>query len=351
MLAFGLLPSGCGWVPTFVNQGIDAATTLAEHRSLYTVAEDYSIRQEITGRFLDENLVIDVNTDVYKGQVMLTGSVKNTAARKRAEDLARQAAAVRQVFNDIQIIDDNRAVSVATGLLVEAKLKAKLLTADGIRSINYRWRATNGVVYLLGTADTPDEFSRVIAIVRGTDGVRTVVSHVTPIGFNERSVVSSLRNPRFVGPAGRSHTLSEARVISVEQGDSMIISLAGKRENVRLIGIDVSARAPYRKQARELLRRLVKGKLVRVETDAVTRDPSNRLLAYVYADDVFVNLELVRHGQATISTTPPNVRHATKYLSAAQEARYRGRGMWGQNTSAISLIRCMHVANKPDTCS
>src|SRR2546426_8479445 len=99
------LMTGCAWVPTMVSQGVDAATTIGEHRSFYATAEDYSTKSEIVSRFVDENLALDVSTDVYQGRVMLTGLVKSAAIRKKAEELARQVPAVHEIFNDLQITE------------------------------------------------------------------------------------------------------------------------------------------------------------------------------------------------------------------------------------------------------
>jgi osmotically-inducible protein OsmY len=66
----------------------------------------------------------------------------------------------------------------AKDLAVETKLKASLLAAKGVTSINYRWRCVNGVVYFLGVARSQEELVKVLTLARGMDGVRNVVSHV-----------------------------------------------------------------------------------------------------------------------------------------------------------------------------
>jgi micrococcal nuclease len=48
------------------------------------------------------------------------------------------------------------------------------------------------------------------------------------------------------------------------------------------------------------LQTFVRGRFVRLETDIKERDQYGRLLAYVYVDDIFVNAELVRQGQAVL---------------------------------------------------
>ena len=63
-------------------------------------------------------------------------------------------------------------------------------------------------------------------------------------------------------------------------------------------------------------------------TDITIRDQYKRLLAYVYAGEMLVNLEMVRQGQAVIATVAPNVAHVEEYRKAQSEAREAGRGVW-----------------------
>ena len=70
------------------------------------------------------------------------------------------------------------------------------------------------------------------------------------------------------------------------------------------------------------------GKTVRLELDVRERDRYRRLLAYVYVGDVMVNAELVRLGYAHAMTVPPNVAHASRFVSLERQAREAGRGLW-----------------------
>jgi osmotically-inducible protein OsmY len=325
-LAETFLP-GCTWIPTMVSQGVDVATTVAEHRSIYSTAQDYATRSEIRSNFLDENLLLEVSTDVYKGRVMLTGLVKNDAARKRAEELARQVGAVRELFNEIQIADQGSIKAAAQGLVIEAKLKAKLLTAEGVRSINYRWRAINGVVYLLGTSGSPDELTRVVTIVQGTEGVRAVVTHVTSAG-DENSLGEITRARAYPDP----QKVVRAQVISVQDGQTITVLIGNKSDTVHLIGADALGLRQSRrgKQAHDFLTRLVRGKIVSLETDAKRRNAQKHLFAYVYVGALLVNLELIREGQAVMETGYAELRYVDEYRKAQEEARKARRGIWAQ---------------------
>jgi len=96
---------------------------------------------------------------------------------------------------------------------------------------------------------------------------------------------------------------------------------------VRYIGIDTPERGrPCFEQASRANERLLERGALRLEYDVERRDRYGRLLAYVYAGEVFVNAELVRRGFARRYTVPPNVRHAGDFGRLERRARRDGRG-------------------------
>ena len=131
---------------------------------------------------------------------------------------------------------------------------------------------------------------------------------------------------------------TNATVERVVDGDTVVVSIDGRRETVRLIGIDtpetvkpnspVECFGPEASAATTAL--LPEGTPVRLERDIEARDAFDRLLVYVYraTDGMFVNLELVRSGHATLLTFPPNVAHVDQFVAAAQAARLDGLGLW-----------------------
>src|SRR2546422_6422738 len=75
----------------------------AEERRLYNIAEDYTIKSEITNKYFDETMLMEINTDVYEGRVMLTGAVTKAATKQKAELIARRGQGGREIFNEIQV--------------------------------------------------------------------------------------------------------------------------------------------------------------------------------------------------------------------------------------------------------
>jgi micrococcal nuclease len=132
--------------------------------------------------------------------------------------------------------------------------------------------------------------------------------------------------------------LVRGTVVRVVDGDTVIVAQGGRREDVRLLGIDtpetVDPRRPvgcFGPEASAYTKHLLTGRRVRLEYDRVRRDRYGRALAYVYLDGsppVFVDARLVALGFARTLSIPPNTRHAAQLARLEQSAALAGRGLW-----------------------
>ena len=121
---------------------------------------------------------------------------------------------------------------------------------------------------------------------------------------------------------------SSAHCTRVIDGDTIELSTG---ERVRYIGIDtVEPTDRLGKVITEFNRYLIEGKDIRLEFDIEKYDKYNRLLAYVYVDDIFVNATLVERGLAEVMTVPPNVRHRRHFQQLQGKARKSKRGIWSK---------------------
>ena len=85
-------------------------------------------------------------------------------------------------------------------------------------------------------------------------------------------------------------------ILRVIDGDTCLLE-DGRR--IRYLGIDSPEKgAPHAEEATRANNILVGGKTVRLESSRARQDRDNRLLAYVFVGDTFVNEELVRQGHA-----------------------------------------------------
>ncbi|HEV8144245.1 MAG TPA: thermonuclease family protein [Methylomirabilota bacterium] len=139
----------------------------------------------------------------------------------------------------------------------------------------------------------------------------------------------------LVTAAAASAASVEGPVVRVVDGDTIHVSVGGRIEKVRYIGINTpelhhpqKGEEPGGREAADLNRALLGTRHVRLETDVQTRDRYGRLLAYVWVGDTMVNAELVRRGYAQVMTVPPNVRHQALFVKLQRDAREAGRGLW-----------------------
>jgi micrococcal nuclease len=129
-----------------------------------------------------------------------------------------------------------------------------------------------------------------------------------------------------------------AIIDDVVDGDTIDVTIDGREERVRLIGIDTpETKRPdtpvecYGPEATEFIERLLPlGTEIYLERDVVGRDDFGRLLGYVYrADDgIFVNYEIVRQGYAQPLSIAPNTVHADRFVNAATVAERDDIGLW-----------------------
>lgn len=123
-------------------------------------------------------------------------------------------------------------------------------------------------------------------------------------------------------------------VVRVVDGDTIRVIWRGLDEPVRLLRIDTPERGEAGfSEAAEAMRGLVEGRRVRLvwaEPGQPERDRWGRLLAYVFVDDMNVNVEMVRLGWTPFWTRFGEGRFAEDFERAEAEARAEGRGLWAE---------------------
>lgn len=129
-----------------------------------------------------------------------------------------------------------------------------------------------------------------------------------------------------------------AVVDRVVDGDTLIVTIDGRSETVRLLGIDTPEKPGGPRPAEcfgtnasafaESL--LPPGTLVRLSRDHQTRDQYARLLAYVHRadDELFINLVMVEQGFASPLFFAPNTSFKSQFEDAANAARRNWIGFW-----------------------
>jgi len=127
-----------------------------------------------------------------------------------------------------------------------------------------------------------------------------------------------------------THSLAQAlsgQVISVQDGDTLTMMIAGHKRKVRLTEIDTPERSqPWGDQARQALIGKVLGQTVSIQT--ASQDRYGRSLGRVYLGQRDINRELVTEGHAWAYRkylTDPT------FISAEHQAQTQHLGLWSLN--------------------
>lgn len=180
--ALGLLAptlAACTPVGTAVGAGAVVATAVAEERGVGGSAEDTGIKLALLKRYGEEDVLFrGIGTTVFDGRVLLTGQVPDPALRDRAVALAGAVDGVVAVIDEIAVTPDPEEGIGPRDALIQADLRRAIMFDPQVLAINYAIEVEDGIVYLLGIAQSDAERRRVLAHARGTDYVRRVVDHV-----------------------------------------------------------------------------------------------------------------------------------------------------------------------------
>lgn len=133
------------------------------------------------------------------------------------------------------------------------------------------------------------------------------------------------------GAAFASGTIFDVRLVRVIDGDSLEVSINGRKETVRLCGIDTPEyKQEFGKEARNYTARFCRGKKLRLEFDKDKRDKHRRLLAYVWHGAEFLNRQLVENGLALAVYYKPNGKYYKTFKAIEKKAKKERIGFWKQ---------------------
>lgn len=142
----------------------------------------------------------------------------------------------------------------------------------------------------------------------------------------------------FISPSSLKENNQHYPVIKIIDGDTIEVDIEGKREKVRLIGVNTPELndkrkivACFAKLAKEKTIEKLAGKLVRLESDPTQgdRDKYQRLLRYIFLEDkTNFNLWLIKEGYAYEYTYHFPYRYQNEFQEAQKKAREEKKGLW-----------------------
>ena len=178
LLLCALALSGCTGAVVGVGTAAVAASTT--EKGFSTSVSDGVIFAKLKDRFMQVNasLLTSIDVTVNDGAVLFTGKVKKPEDKIEATKLAWEIKGVREVVNELQVIDNSSIKDLAKDLAATATLRGKMIADEDISSLNFSIDVVNGIVYLSGVASTPEEMNKVVSHAKNLRFAQQVVSYI-----------------------------------------------------------------------------------------------------------------------------------------------------------------------------
>lgn len=184
--------SGCTAVGMATGAGTTVGVAAAQEGGLNRAGKDFIIQAEINELWFqyDVDMFTKLDLTVNQGRVLITGVVQNPEHRVEAVRLAWQPDGVEEVINEITVADSQGFIGFARDTWISGRLRTAITFDGDVQSINYNIDTVQGVVYLMGFAQSQAELNRVTELARTIPDVKRVVSYVKIVGEEEQAVGS-----------------------------------------------------------------------------------------------------------------------------------------------------------------
>ena len=175
ILCAALLTSLSGCVEMMVGGAVMGAVATADRRTLGAQTEDKTITVKAELRVPKiAGPDAHVNIASFNRRVLLTGEVRDEAAKASVEREVRSIEGVQNIDNEIEIAGPSSYTSRSSDALITTKVKASLVDMKTISATSFKVVTERGTVYLMGRV-TQREGQVASDVARGVSGVQRVV--------------------------------------------------------------------------------------------------------------------------------------------------------------------------------
>ena len=177
---FALNNIGCSPANILATGGATTMVVAEGDRSFGTVVDDATIKVNIASKFIssDDNLFININTNVLEGRVLLTGLVDNQEIRIDAVRRVWEIKGVKEVINEIEVGNRASLKDYGKDLWINTQAKGLAAKTIGLRFLAYNFETIKGKVYIAGITSRPEQLDKVIEVVKTIKGVTEIVNYV-----------------------------------------------------------------------------------------------------------------------------------------------------------------------------
>lgn len=177
---FALNNIGCSPANILATGGATTMVIAEGDRSFGTVVDDATIKVNIASKFIssDDNLFININTNVLEGRVLLTGLVDNQEIRIDAVRRVWEIKGVKEVINEIEVGNRASLKDYGKDLWINTQAKGLAAKTIGLRFLAYNFETIRGKVYIAGITSRPEQLDKIIEVVKTIKGVTEIVNYV-----------------------------------------------------------------------------------------------------------------------------------------------------------------------------
>jgi osmotically-inducible protein OsmY len=135
----------------------------SKQKGLGTTINDNIIKTKILNFIFkfDENLISETKVFVNNGSVLFTGKIKLPQNKIEITKLAWSVKGVKEVNNELQIIDKSSIKNIARDLASLGEIRARIIADKSINSLNFSIDVVNDKAYISGIAKEKSEMLRV----------------------------------------------------------------------------------------------------------------------------------------------------------------------------------------------
>ena len=171
---------GCSPVGVLASGGSATMVVAEGDRSLGTVVDDATIKLNLSAKFLksENNLFLDVNSNVTEGRVLLTGLVDTQEIRIEAVRKVWEISGVKEVINEIEVGDKTTLKEYMNDLWINTQVKSLAAKTIGLRSFSYNFETIKGKVYIAGITSRPEQLQAIVESTKTIKGVNEIVNYV-----------------------------------------------------------------------------------------------------------------------------------------------------------------------------
>lgn len=162
--------------------GMAACSTTRTQRAPGEQVDDAALLTSVKSALASDPITEsgEINVDVHRGIVKLSGFVDSSKEQAQAVQVARTVDGVKEVLNDIAVKTGNSSTGeVIDDSLLTAKVKTALITSPDTKAHQINVETKAGVVQMSGFVDSAAAKAAATTVARSVSGVKDVKNELS----------------------------------------------------------------------------------------------------------------------------------------------------------------------------